>query len=241
MKQRKIIIWVVAIILLLCIWVASIYATATTAKDRKSPYLPWQGVPEWKFDQAHNVGGNDPSGAYLPDKRFSVYTWTVLTNNWVVLDSITGLYWESDSSSNYTTCTTFNNGTVWNSINTNCNTQNNGSFCDFCGAIMYCDTLEKWWFSDWRLPSPLEFQTLNVLYKSGTPYYDTNFFNIDNGSFRYAWTNQIALPKDSYWNASSAWLYSLSNLEFRKDNVYSVVQVGVSYYSVICVRGPVTY
>lgn len=80
-----------SLILLLAIWSWVVYATATTAKDRKSPVLPWQWTPSWRHDPAHNVWDS-----HLPQSRFSFVKWTSRWGNSIIWDSVTWLMWQSD-------------------------------------------------------------------------------------------------------------------------------------------------
>jgi hypothetical protein len=259
MRKTKLLFVMISVLLLLLLWSEIIFATATIARARRSPYLPWQGVPLWNqnptnptgFDPAHNVGGNNPSGEYLPDKRFSVYTGAVLTKNWVIFDSITGLYWESTA--NHETCRTFDTSEIRSRINTNC--ISNNTTCSSCAAQEYCDTLKKWWFEDWRIPSPTEFQTLNVLYNSTAPYIDETFFlklAVDDrkssctiwSDLWLSWTNAADVSSiTDNWLESKYWAYNLGTLSFvvRPVNFFSAVNCNNDFVSVRCVRGPVRY
>ena len=112
---------IIFIILSLFTWI--VYATVTIASIRKSSKLPWQWTVSWQYSSAHNVWTSDS-----PQNRFSCVFWTcnsILSNDWVVLDSVTWLYWQSGYPSS-----TYN----WDDANS------------------YCWNLVLWWYSDWRLP-----------------------------------------------------------------------------------------
>ena len=96
---------VLLILLSLIMLTAVVYASI--ANNRKSSYLPWQWVPNWYYDSAHNVWNN-----YQAEQRFSFDSGNSAWWNSVIKDSLTWLYWQS-------------NGTVawaktWNNAKTYC-------------------------------------------------------------------------------------------------------------------------
>jgi hypothetical protein len=257
MKRNKTLLTIISVLLLLVLWNELVFATATIARLRRSPYLPWQWVPQGQFDEAHNVWGNNASGSYLPDNRFSVYSGTALTADGVIFDSITGLYWESTSKVN--SCIVYNTTNEIQNRNTNCWAASTSYPCTYCAAEAYCENLNLWWFDDWRIPSPLEFQTLNILYNSSSPttYYDNKKFkdmtdlascNGNRDSWNN-WTNAIDLTSiNDTWKQTKQFTYNISTLSFSSVilnyisnahctwNSYERTQI-----SVRCVRWPIRY
>lgn len=84
---------IILILFALSLWVFTVYATSTLAKDRKSYILPYQWVPIWFYDSAHNEWES-----YKAQSRFSFVNWTSKWQNTFVKDSVTGLMWESTPS-----------------------------------------------------------------------------------------------------------------------------------------------
>jgi hypothetical protein len=83
--------------------------------------------------------------------QFSCYNWTcnsTATNNWVVYDTVTGLYWQSGYSS------------TWMSQST---------------GKSRCASLVLWWFNDWRLPDSTELASI-INYNMSYPSIDTTYF-----------------------------------------------------------------
>lgn len=72
---------------ILAVWL--VYASVTTAKDRKSPSLAWQWTHPLSYDSAHNVWDT-----YESQDRFTADTHTVT-------DSLTWLMWQRDWSTSW--------------------------------------------------------------------------------------------------------------------------------------------
>jgi hypothetical protein len=123
------------------------YATITTAKERKSPNLPWQWTANGFYESAHNVWDS-----YLPQARFTFDKWSSAGSTSVIKDSMTWLYWQSDGNINSADRKT------WDAANN------------------YCSELVLWWYDDWRLPSIKELISIVDLSKSAAPMIDTTKF-----------------------------------------------------------------
>jgi len=156
-KIYNILILIISFILLT--WI--VYATVTVASSRKSYKLPWQWIKTWFYNSAHNVWAN-----YLPEARFSFNTWSVW--NWVVLDSVTWLYWQSNWITQWTK--------TWEDAKT------------------YCANLILGWFTDWRLPSYIELSSILDLSKI-TPSINTIFFTSNNEHY---WSSTTRVGNNTY-------------------------------------------
>lgn len=139
---------------------------ATLASNRKSTKLPWQWIPTWFHDPEHNVWVN-----YLPESRFSFYSWSIVWN-WIVLDSITWLYWQS----------------AWNAVWTT----------TWELAKTYCADLELLWFTDWRLPNYKELISIVDLSRVN-PSIDYNYFSYNNIKSYWSSTTHSSFT-GSAWN-----------------------------------------
>lgn len=149
-----------------------VYASVTVASSRKSWYLPWLWTYSWFYDSQHNVWSSN-----LPDTRFSFISWTAAWNESIVLDSITGLYWQSEWI------------TQWKMLHSE--------------SITYCDSLVLWWYSDWRLPNIQEMASLLDFSNQVNPF-NSSFFTIDirywsSTIFKKNWTSHYYIDH-AYWN-----------------------------------------
>lgn len=101
-KLYKILIWISWFILF------SWLVYATIANTNKSSYLPWQWVPLWYYNSAHNVWTSN-----IAESRFTFTSWTTAWWTSVVLDSITWLSWQSNWTTQWSK--------TWSEANTYCN------------------------------------------------------------------------------------------------------------------------
>jgi hypothetical protein len=96
-------------ILSVILWISIIgwivYASITTASERKSAKLPWQWVNSSYYDSAHNVWTSS-----ISQTRFSWEVWSLKATTSVVRDAVTWLMWESITS---TTTKTWNDAKIY--------------------------------------------------------------------------------------------------------------------------------
>lgn len=159
-------------IILILIWflflTLVVYASVTIASNRKSSKLPWQWVPNWFYDSSHNVWTS-----YQAETRYTCISGTcnsTQSNNWIVSDLVTGLIWQS-----------------WYAPGT----------YTWQWAKDYCTNLTLWWYSDWRLPTLNELQSI-VDFTKNQLSIDSNYFSTYN---YYFWaSNEFANNTTKAWS-----------------------------------------
>ncbi len=148
-------------------------------------------TPVLKTGQTTSYATND-DGTY---KKGVARSYTRDAGKAVVTDNVTGLQWQDDNTTTPSTLT-------W----------------DY--AITYCTNLEFGGFSDWRLPSKEELETI-VDYGKYSPSIDQTFTNVTSS---YYWSSTTDASYTSY-----AWLVSFNYGYTRND-------VKTDSYYVRCVR-----
>ena len=103
----------------------------------------------------------------------------------------------------------------------------------------YCNSLTYGGYSDWRLPSPIEFHTISDINKYD-PAFDTNYFP------KLTPTTSILFPEDGILSSARFWTSQEDNSDPAKAKAY-YIQYGDSScfketktekkYNVMCVRG----
>lgn len=190
-------------LLLFFFFVLIVYASVTTAIDRKSDLLPWQ----WSmlFDPSHNVWLWSSWSTVAWETRF-VNNW-----DWTIKDNITWLIWQQIAWVNeMLICSSYD--TEENTIDDLYFLWDNAHFCredpskpwtwplvylddcNWCAANKYCMELELWWNDDWRLPKAKELHSLLDLSKYN-PSIDTNFFSTATWFY---WTNWLHSTNNQY-------------------------------------------
>ena len=126
------------------------------------------------------------------------FTVQTLSSHKVVLDNNTGLMWQQTMPS-----TTY----IWED------------------AKSYCSNLTYAGYSDWRLPSPVEFHTISNNGRYAPAFNTTYFPNITNSNTSRFWTSQE--HKADTTNAYYVRYYT----------AYSYLELKTASYNVMCVRG----
>lgn len=85
---------IIFVLIIFFVWIFTVYASITVAKNRKSSMIPWQWTWDIKYDPAHNVWASFE----LENTRFSFINWIEKWENVLVKDNITKLTWESSPS-----------------------------------------------------------------------------------------------------------------------------------------------
>ena len=130
--------------------------------------------------------------SYKSEQSFEFVNGTSKWVNWIVKDKNTGLFWES---------------------------QNEAWTKTWEQAKTYCETLDKWWKTNWRLPTIGELEWL-VDFSRYSPAINTNYFTVE---------------LDSYWSSVTAADYSNGAwcLNFYNGETYRQLKSSNSY--VLCV------
>lgn len=155
----------ILIISLLLVWVS--YATATIARESKSPKLVWQWTAQDSYDKAHNVWAS-----YKSEQDFEFVNWTVKWPSWVVRDKNTGLFWESQNE-------------VW--------------WKTWEEAKAYCEALDKWWKTNWRLPTISELELLSDFSREDK-FINTDYFTIKIYEYYWSSTPVSAANSPIFWD-----------------------------------------
>ncbi|MBO4696403.1 MAG: DUF1566 domain-containing protein, partial [Lachnospiraceae bacterium] len=148
--------------------------------------------------KGEDLYGQDPQYAALGTCTPQSFTVRTISGDNVVFDNNTGLQWQqSTTKKKYS----------WEN------------------AVSYCENLTYAGHSDWRLPSPLEIQTISDQDKS-YPAFDTTYFpNITNSNSSRFWTSQER-------KVDTSRVYYVEYF-----NSFSSDTAKTDLYNVMCVRG----
>ena len=167
---------IIYVMLVMIISITAVYATATVARDSKSPKLVWQWTRSDSYDPRHNVWTSYKSEQSYEFVRGSKWS------TWVVRDKNTWLYWESKND-------------AWTKT--------------WEQAKSYCEALDKWWKTNWRLPTIWELESL-VDYSRYSPAINTGYFSV---SSHYYWSSVTTADgiDETAENSDEAWYLDFSN------------------------------
>ena len=113
--------------------------------------------------------------SYKSEQSFEFVNWTSKWPDWVVRDKNTGLFWES---------------------------QNEAWTKTWERAKSYCEDLNKWWKTNWRLPTISELEWL-VDFSRYSPAHNTNYFTVAS---YYYWSSTTYANNTGY-----AWVLRFYN------------------------------
>jgi hypothetical protein len=182
-------------------------------------FLLSQAAPLLKTGQvkSYDVDGNEDSSikddGYYQAGASRNYT----RSGDIVIDNVTGLQWQDNESvtkqwltdENYNTC--YNNNSSPACYDTSGDT-----------ATTYCESLTLGGYSDWRLPSIEELETL-----------------VDDGRYNPAVTTKVFQHISSfhYWSSTTSALYTSKAWNVVFYDGHSSGSYKSNYYCVRCVRG----
>ena len=142
--------------------------------------------------------------------------------DWTVSDSVTWLIWQKDNTGAMDICKTYDTNDFVDDqffpwyLASECNDWNIWDDCNQCAARLYCENLDLWWKTNWKLPNIKELYSILDVNKWDqnldwifTYYYD-DIFDLDISSLTNKFRNTVYdksidygyLISFSYWKIS---------------------------------------